>query len=109
MAREGNAPAIVREYSDSDLDTEVIDKKYDRVSFDPGLGNSGYRLETVEKSCPQCNFDRMIRRHDVNPTHSDEVRYWCLSPSCQNFVGEQFNYALNPAEKRNRSTPVITE
>lgn len=112
MTRDEPVPAIVREFSDEDVDVEVCATKYDTVSFNRGIGDSGYKLEIVEHDCPyeHCSHDRMLRRWDVNPTRPDEVRYWCLSPACPYQHGGQFDYALNPVEQRSRHTePVIFE
>lgn len=88
-------PAIVREYTNADRHADVLGKPYDGVSFTRGWGDSGYRVETVEHNCPACNFDRMVRRHDVSPETRDEVRYWCLNPNCPHFVADTFSYCCH--------------
>lgn len=91
MARN-TPPAITREFQEDD-DVTVHATPYDSVSFSPGFGDSGYKLQRVEHECPACDFPQMFRRHDVAPNHPDEVRYWCLNPNCGHFVGELFAYA----------------
>lgn len=90
-----DVPAIVRDYCQTDAELTVRSTPYDGVSFRPGWGDSGYRVEIVEHDCPDCGFDRMIRRHDVNAEMSDEVRYFCLNPNCQYFVGDNLSYACH--------------
>lgn len=85
MAQE-IVPAIIREYTTKDRQATVINTPYDGVSFRRGWGDTGYRVETVECDCPECGFDRMIRRHDVHAESPDMVRYWCLNPNCLYYV-----------------------
>lgn len=98
-------PAISREYGQNDRLVEVVATLYDSVSFTRGLGDSGYRLELVDLDCPACNFDRMLRNHRVYPEEPDVLRYWCLSPTCKHFVGEQFSYA----QHERASEPTLTD
>lgn len=88
-------PAIVRDFTDEDRDTEVINTGYDSVTFTPGWGDSGYRVQTVEHECPACSFDRMTRKVDVGPTIQDEVRYWCLNPNCAHYLREMLSHAFH--------------
>ena len=90
--RHDIAPAIGREYSEEDVDVDVISEICNRVTFHRGLGDTGYKIETVEKDCPSCSHDRMVRRVNVNPEIPDQVFYWCLSPTCPHFVSDQFSY-----------------
>lgn len=88
-------PAILRPYIEADRETPVISTPYDGVSFSPGWGDSGYRVETVEHDCPECGFDRMVRRHDVHVESQDMVRYWCLNPNCLYFVSDYLSHACH--------------
>lgn len=88
-------PAIVRSFGEKDRQTEVISTPYDKVSHRRGWGDTGYRVEVVEHDCPACNFDRMVRRHDVNAEMRDEVRYFCLNPNCGHFVQDSLSYAMH--------------
>lgn len=92
MAHDENPPAIVRDFSDTDRDVEVLRQPYDGVTFSRGWGDSGYRVEVVDHECPACDFDRMVRRVDVNPETPTEARYWCLYPNCSHFVADQLGY-----------------
>lgn len=86
-------PAIVRTMNEGDrCAVEVVSTPYNGVSFTPGWGDSGYRVEVVEYECPECGFDRMIRRVDVNPEFPSEVRYWCLNPNCPHFVRTELSH-----------------
>jgi hypothetical protein len=107
---EGPVPAIVREYSDTDSDVTVRSTVYDSVTFVRGFGDNGYRVETVEHDCPECQFDRMIRRHDVSPEMADEVRYFCLNPNCVHFVRTELSHACKGSyPQRQTSEPEIFE
>lgn len=88
-----NPPATVRSFNETDADVEVIHQPHDSVSFRPGMGDSGYKVQVVEHDCPRCDFDRMVRRVDENPVHGTEVRYWCLMPNCGHYVGNQLSHA----------------
>lgn len=100
-----NPPAILRSYCDADRDASIITTIYDTVSFTRGLGSCGYRIQTVEHDCPQCGFDRMIRKQGVNPEERDRMRYHCLNPNCGHFVGDKYNYATG----RPKNAPTIIE
>lgn len=88
-------PAIVRDFTSADRDAEVLSTPYDGVSFRRGWGDSGYRVETVAHDCPDCGFDRMVRRVDVSPERPNEVRYWCLNPNCGHFVRGCLSHACH--------------
>lgn len=113
MAKD--VPVIVRDYSDKDRlgndesHPKLIGTPTDTVSSVPGLGDSGYRVQVVEHECPECGFDRMIRRVDVSPEMPDEVRYWCLYPNCRYFVGDHLSYTChgNYPQGPNPSEPVV--
>lgn len=106
MSMANDVPAIVRDYSDNDRDATVISTPTDTVSFRRGFGDTGYRVEVVEHDCPQCTFDRMIRRHDIP---RNEVRYWCLNPNCRYFVGDELSYACHGSYPQgpNPTEPVV--
>ena len=99
-------PAIVRAI-DSDKDGQtyipqygeapekILSQPYDTVTHSRGFGDSGYRIQTVKHECPECGFDRMVRRVDVSPERRDEVRYWCLNPNCVHFVRDSLSYACS--------------
>jgi len=88
-------PAIVRTYNPADRDVTVLSTPKDTVSFRRGWGDSGYRVQTVEHDCPECGFDRMVRRVDISPEVADEVRYWCLNPNCVHFVRDYLSHATH--------------
>jgi hypothetical protein len=98
-------PAIVRDVCPKDREADVRSTPTDRVSHNPGMGSSGYRVEVVEKCCPVdlCGFDRMVRRTDVSPMEPDEVRYWCLNPNCVHFVRDSLSHAT-PGNYPSRDT-----
>lgn len=103
-------PAIAREYTyeDSLGDDEIISTPYDGVSRNPGLGPSGYYVETVEHECPSCQFDRMVRRVDVTPERPDEVRYWCLYPNCKHYLRNMMSHVFAGSyPNRNTSEPEV--
>ena len=88
----------------------VIQKCYDSVNFVRGMGDSGYRVKTVEHTCPNCSFDRMICRHDVNPELPDELRFWCLNPNCKYFVRDELSYACNGSYPQSKAMePLVFE
>jgi len=111
MARDtAPMPAIVREFAPEDSLTDVLGTPYNTVSFRPGFGDAGYKVETVAHDCPSCNFDRMVRRHDVHGETPDMVRYWCLNPNCQYYVSDYFSYACNGSyPHRQPSEPAVTD
>lgn len=103
-------PAIVRSFGEEDSDANVIQTIYNGVTFTPGWGDSGYCVETVECDCPDCGFDRMIRRHDVSQNVSDDVRYYCLNPNCAYFVRDALSYACYGSyPSRNVQEPKVFE
>lgn len=103
-------PAIVRDYDLSKDDVVICETLYDTVSFTRGFGESGYRVQTVEHECPACNFDRMIRRTDISPERSDEVRYWCLNPNCKHYVSDSLSYACKGSHPhRSTNEPTVFE
>jgi hypothetical protein len=97
MTRDGYepVPAIVRDYRERNDDVPVFGIITDTVTFSKGWGDSGYRIETVEHDCPDCTFDRMIRRVDVCPEMPTEVRYWCCNPNCVHFVRDYLSHACH--------------
>lgn len=113
MAHEPT-PAIVRDFGEADHigndgeHPKLIGTNYDAVNFVRGLGNSGYKVQVVEHDCPNCGFDRMVRRWDVNPEHPDEVRYWCLYPNCPYYLSDKFRFAFEGRKSRGRG-PVVFE
>ena len=103
-------PAILREYTEEDSDSPVISMPCDRVTYHRGWGESGYRIETVEHDCPNCHFDRMIRRHDVHAESADMVRYWCLNPNCMYYVSDYLSHACQGSyPQRSPQGPVVME
>lgn len=101
-------PAIVRDFNDTDANVREIGTHYDSVNFQPGLGDAGYKLQTVEHECPDCGFHCMVRRWDVRPEHPDEVRYWCLYPNCPHYLSDLFSYAFEGRKIGGRK-PVVFE
>jgi predicted RNA-binding Zn-ribbon protein involved in translation (DUF1610 family) len=103
-------PAIVRDYSPEDANTTIVNQPKDTVTFRRGWGDSGYRIQTVEHECPECGFDRMVRRVDVSPERSDEVRYWCLNPNCVHFVRDNLSHATaGNYPQRDTDEPAVFE
>jgi predicted RNA-binding Zn-ribbon protein involved in translation (DUF1610 family) len=120
MSGRDQVPAIVRDIDpDKDAPTvtrhknageKIISQPTDTVTFNRGMGDSGYRVQVVEHDCPECGFDRMVRRIDVSPVRPNEVRYWCLNPNCKYFVRDELSYAFNGSyPQRTAETPAIFE
>lgn len=93
MPTKHPAPAIRRTWKQEDSNVNVIRTPYDRVSFTRGMGDSGSKMQIVERDCPACHYDRMIRKVHVSPVERDRAEYWCSNLSCPHFVGEQFGFA----------------
>jgi len=103
-------PAIVRDWSANDAAARVLRTPYDSVSHREGWGDSGYRVQVVGYTCPDCKFDRMIRRVDVWADRSNEVRYWCLNPNCPHFVRDALSYACRGSyPQHDVSEPAVFE
>lgn len=93
-------PAIVRDLTEQDkpahvkydMENKIIAQPRDTVTFSRGFGDSGYRVQVVEHECPNCQFDRMIRRIDVSPERRNEVRYWCLFPNCVHYASDHLSH-----------------
>lgn len=105
--REKDAPTVRRH---QDADAKIINQPRDTVTFTRGMGDSGFRVQTVVHDCPECGFDRMVRRIDVSPVERNEIRYWCLNPNCVYFVRDRLSHAT-PGNYPNRDTdePAIYE
>jgi len=88
-------PAILREWCANDRSAVVRRTPYNGVTFTRGYGESGYKVQTVEHDCPECRFDRMVRRHDVHAESPDMVRYWCLNPNCMYYVSDYLSHACH--------------
>lgn len=105
-----NPPAIVRRFKPDDAVPEVIREPANTVSFVRGWGDSGYKVQVVEHDCPNCGFDRMVRRWDVHGGMPDEVRYWCLMPNCHHFVSDEMSYACHGNSPQFKKTePTVFE
>lgn len=105
-----NPPAIVRSFTQEDADVDVMATPYSGVTDVPGWGPSGYVIDVVEHDCPRCDFDRMVRRKDVNVEEGDEVRYWCLHPNCPHYVSDRLSYACHGNEpQRSVRHPAVFE
>ena len=102
-------PAIVRDWGDEDRQAKVISKPYDTVTHRRGWGDTGYEVEVVEHECPACQFDRMVRRHDVNPEFPDEARYFCLNPNCAYYLCDTMSYAMHGSPPQRNMEPAIFE
>jgi hypothetical protein len=118
-------PAIVRSVSDEDLPikltkvnghpsaeqtNKIINQPDNTVSYSRGFGESGYRIQTVEHNCPECDFDRMIRRVKISPMHDPELHYWCLNPNCVHYVRDNLSYACHGNyPQRDTSEPAVFE
>jgi|APHM01.1.fsa_nt_gi hypothetical protein len=115
MARDMPTPAIVRDVSTDDEPTtlpkvngrptatrsvKIISQPTNTVTFSRGFGSSGYRVQVVKHDCPHCSMDRMVRRIDVSPERSNEVRYWCLNPNCNHFVEDYLDHAMHRRRAR---------
>lgn len=97
MARDRHqpTPSVVRSFSEHDRNAHVVSTPYDGVTHSRGFGDSGYRVQVVEYTCPECSFDRSIRRVDVSPERQDGVSYWCLNPNCAHFVSDHLSHACH--------------
>ena len=119
-------PAIWRTIEDTDnptrvpktvggqLDFKSVDKiisqPKDTVTHSRGWGDSGYRIQVVKHDCPECSFDRMVRRVDISPETETEVRYWCLNPNCAHYAGEHLSHACHGNyPQRQVSEPAVFE
>jgi len=99
-------PAISRAY-DHEKDGEhyiprygekpekIISQPNDTVTHSRGFGDSGKRVQVVSHDCPECGFDRMVRKVRVTPVERDSVQYWCLNPNCVHFVRDHLSYACH--------------
>lgn len=103
-------PAIVRPYSSTDRDAEVLHTPSDTVTFSRGWGDSGKRVQVVDHECPECSFDRMVRRVKVTPVERDSVQYWCLNPNCVHFVRDHLSHACKGNyPHRDTTAPAVVE
>ena len=57
-------------------------KIYNSVSFQPGFGDMGRRIEIVEIDCEICGHDRLIKDERVNPEFGNSSEYYCRHPNC---------------------------
>ena len=100
LPMEPLVPAIDRQFTDADRDVPVVSTPRDTVTHKRGFGDSGYVVEIVEHDCPECGFDRMVRRRDIDPNNGENVCYWCLNPNCVYFVEDALSYAFHRASNR---------
>jgi len=87
-------PAIAGHYSQKDREVTVISTARDTVSFQPGFGDSGGRIQIVEHDCPRCDHPTMLREWRVSPEFHDEVAYYCNNPQCRHYHADSFSYAF---------------
>ena len=118
--RPDPVPAIVRGVTEADTPTriptygerpdKIISQPKDTVTHSRGWGDSGYRIQVVKHDCPECSFDRMVRRVDISPETETEVRYWCLNPNCAHYAGEHLSHACHGNyPQRQVSEPAVFE
>ena len=74
---------------------KVLSKLYTNVSFTRGLGDSGKKVELIEKDCDTCSYDRQLRKTDVNPVHGESSETLCMSPTCPNYHDNEWSYLLS--------------
>lgn len=122
MARHTDVvPAIVRELdvekdgpirvpSMGQAPDKILGQPADAVTHSRGFGDSGYRVQTVKHDCPDCGFDRMIRRIDISPELQNEVRYWCLNPNCKHYASDELSHACSGSYPQRRATePAVSD
>lgn len=102
-----DAPTTTRH---RDANEKIISQPTDTVTHSRGFGDSGYRVQVVKHDCPECGFDRMVRRIDKRPELGDEVRYWCLHPNCVHYARDSLSHACRGNyPHRDTNTPAIFE
>jgi len=107
---EPTTSPIINGKTNAEQSDKIISEPTDTVTHNRGWGDSGYRVQVVNHECPECGFDRMVRRIDVSPGLPNEVRYWCLHPNCVHFVGDSLSYACHGNyPQRDTSTPAVFE
>jgi predicted RNA-binding Zn-ribbon protein involved in translation (DUF1610 family) len=105
--KEKDSPTVKRH---KDSAEKIISQPQDTVTFSRGFGESGYRVQVVNHDCPECGFDRMIRRVDVCADRQNEVRYWCLNPNCVHFVRDSLSFACHGNyPQRDTDEPAVFE
>lgn len=105
--RDKDAPTTTRH---EDADSKIVSEPTNTVTFSRGWGDSGYRVQVVNHDCPECSFDRMVRRIDVSPETRNEVRYWCLNPNCVHFVRDSLSHACHGNyPQRDTDEPAVWE
>lgn len=103
-------PPLVNGKPDVSASEKIISQPNNTVTHSRGFGDSGFRVQVVNHDCPECSFDRMIRRVDVSPVRSDEVRYWCLNPNCVHFVRDSLSHSCHGNyPQRDTDTPAVME
>lgn len=68
-------------------DRRVVRKLENSVRFVRGMGDSGRRVEIVERDCPTCNYDRAVRTTHVSPEEPETWAFDCLNPNCSGREG----------------------
>jgi hypothetical protein len=63
-------------------ENDVIRKLFTNVSFTPGYGDTGKRIEIVERDCDYCGYDRAYSETWVNPEFGEEIELSCTNPAC---------------------------
>lgn len=100
-------PVIDRRFDIDKDNVDVFHTIKDTVSHTRGLGDSGHRVEVVEKECPECGFAHLIRQHRVYPEERSVVSYHCLNVGCPYYHDGEYDYANRHVP--GRIEPAVTE
>lgn len=61
---------------------DTIRQLFTNVSFTPGYGDTGRRIEIVARDCELCGYDRAYAETWVNPEIGEETEHSCTNPVC---------------------------
>lgn len=78
-------PESVREWSQEQADETVVHTVLHDVTFTRGLGENGRLIEVVERVCPSCEYDRMLRETEIISEEKDYSAYHCNNPVCTHY------------------------
>lgn len=83
MSTQTKRTAMTRE----DMNVEKVARLYHDVTNHRGLGDSGRKVNIVERECehPNCGYDRQVQILHINPEMKDGVEYRCQNPNCPDF------------------------
>lgn len=69
------------EYQDSD----TIKELFTNISFTPGFGTTGRKVEIVKLECGYCGYDRAYCVTHENPEWGREYESMCANPACTDY------------------------